>query len=463
MSLKTNFFNNHFSNDFFHFSAVILLSVFPLLFFLGTGMVNLSVIILDIIFISEILIKKRLNFLKNYIFYSLIFLWFTFLINIFFSIDSSNSFSRGFGFIRFIFFVMLILYYFNINNEKYRKIILYTWLVIFSITSLDLIFEYINGKNILGFTSYIHGRLAGFFNDELIIGHFYYAFILIITSFLIVIFSNKKLNIVNKEYDLKNFIYLFLFLFLLISFLIGERSNFSKVFIMVLLFSFLFEKKLFKLKVILFSLFFITIFLIINSNHKWKTRFLDQYIYHYLQNPIKNIFNSVHGGHYLTALEIYDNNKIFGVGFKNYPIELQKRKYMKKRELKAMERYLVNPDKPKLFKIDKGSKASYVKGHIFYYWERGGPSTHAHQVHFEFLAELGLFGYFSLMIFFIFHFYKFIRKKNFNTSLNLSGLLFVFTSLLPLLPSGSFFTSHTATLFWMNFAFMCLNQKELKL
>jgi O-antigen ligase len=463
VSLKTNFFNDHFSNDFFHFSAVILLSILPLLFFLGTGVINLSIIILDIIFISEILMKKRLNFLKNYIFYSLIFLWFTFLINIFFSIDPSNSFSRGFGFIRFIFFVMLILYYFNINNEKYRKLILYSWLVIFSITSLDLIFEYINGKNILGFTSYIHGRLAGFYNDELIIGNFYYAFILIIISFLIVIFSNKRLNIVNKVYDLKNFVYLLIFLFLLISFLIGERSNFSKVFIMVLLFTFLFEKKLFKLKIILFSLFFISIFLIINSNYKWKTRFLDQYVYHYLQNPIKNIFNSVHGGHYLTALEIYDNNKIFGVGFKNYPIELQKRKYMKKRELKAMERYLVNPDKPKLFKIDKGSKALYVKGHVFYYWERGGPSTHAHQVHFEFLAELGLFGYFSLMIFFIYHFYKFIKKKNFNNNLNLSGLLFVFTSLLPLLPSGSFFTSHTAALFWMNFAFMCLNQKELKL
>ena len=463
MYSKTNFFNNHFSNDFFHFLAVILLSILPLLFFIGTGVVNLTIIILDIVFISEILIKKRLNFLKNYIFYSLVFLWFTFLINIFFSIDPSNSLNRGFGFIRFIFFVMLILYYFNINNEKYRKIILYSWLIIFSITSLDLIFEYINGKNILGFTSYIHGRLAGFFNDELIIGHFYYAFILIMVSFMVQIFSNKKLNIINTRYDLKNFIYLFIFLFLIISFLIGERSNFTKVFIMVLLFIFLFEKKLFKLKIILISFCFISIFLIINTNHKWKTRFLNQYIYHYLENPIKNILNSVHGGHYLTALEIYNNNKIFGVGFKNYTVETQKKKYMKKREFVGMERYLNHPNVKTVLTINKDSEAIYIKENSFYYWEKGGPSTHAHQIHFEFLAELGLFGYFSLMIFFIYHFYKFIKKKNFNNNLNLSGLLFVFTSLLPLLPSGSFFTSHSATLFWMNFAFMCLNQKELKL
>ena len=81
---------------------------------------------------------------------------------------------------------MSIIYYLNVNERKiYRNIILYSWLIIFSITSLDLIFESINGKNILGFESYIHGRLAGFFNDELIIGHFYYAFILIIISFII--------------------------------------------------------------------------------------------------------------------------------------------------------------------------------------------------------------------------------------------------------------------------------------
>ena len=87
--------------------------------------------------------------------------------------------------------------------------------------------------------------------------------------------------------------------------------------------------------------------------------------------------------------------------------------------------------------------------------------THPHQIHFEFLAELGLFGYFLFMIFFIYHFYKFIKKQNYYDNLNISGLLFVFTSLLPILPSGSFFTSHAAALFWMNFALMNLSRKKL--
>lgn len=425
MNSKINFFYRYFSNDFFHFSAVVLLSILPLSFFIGTGAVNANIIILDIIFITEILIKKRLNFLKNYVFYSLMLLWLTFLVNLLFSIDPLNSLNRGFGFIRFIFFTMLILYYFNVNNEKYQKIILYSWLIIFLITSLDLIFELFNGKNILGFQSYIHGRLAGFFNDELIIGHFYYAFILIIITFLFKILSNQKFNVTNKQFDLKDSIYIFIFLFLIISFLIGERSNFLKVIIMIVIFTFLFEKKLYKLKIILFTSFFIFIFVIIKTNDQYNKRFVNLFLNQYLNNPIESIFNSEHGKHYATALKIYDNNKFFGVGFKNYSKEIDKKEYRD-----------------------------------FFYYESKDPSTHPHQIHFEFLAELGLFGYFSLMIFFIYHFYKFVKKKNYNNNLNLSGLLFVTTSLLPLLPSGSFFTSHAATLFWMNFALMCLNQRE---
>ncbi len=426
MSSKINFLNNHFSKDFFHFSAVILLSIFPLLLFMGTGVMNLGIIILDIIFISEILVKKRLNFLKNYIFYSLILLWISFLINIFFSIDTSNSFSRGFGFVRFIFFIMSILYYLNIHNEKYKKIILYSWLTIFSITSLDLMFEFINGKNILGFKSYISGRLAGFFNDELIIGHFYYAFILIIISFIIKISSNYKSKIDNKKYDFRNLVYIFIFIFLLISFLIGERSNFMKVLIMVVLFTFFFETRLLKLKLILFSLFFISIFVIIYTNSQYKKRFISLFINQYLENPVEKIFNSEHGGHYLTALKVYNNNKMFGVGIRNYSEEIKKKEYK-----------------------------------YYFYVNSKDPSTHPHQIHFEFLAELGLFGYFSFILFFIYHFYVFIKKKKFRDNLSLSGFLFILTSLLPLLPSGSFFTSHAAALFWMNFAFMNLNQKEI--
>lgn len=415
MSFSIKLFNISFREDYLQICAVVLLSLFPVFFFIGTGILNLGIIILDLIFIVEIISKKRLYFLKNYIFYSLILLWLTLLINVFFSINPVNSFSRGFGFIRFIFFVMLLIYFFNLDKQKFKNFILTCWLIIFLITSVDLLFEFFTGKNLLGFESYIGGRLAGFFNDELIIGHFYYGFILIATFYILQILSKK-----NKQFFLRNYIYFFIFIFLIISFLIGERSNFIKVLIMILFFSFLFEKEHFKLKVLLFSGFFLVVLLFINLNSNFKERFYEQIYKAILDDPTLYFDNLRYTQHYKTAIRIYDNNKIFGIGLKNYRIESGKKVYQ---DLQT--------------------------------------STHPHQVHFEFLSELGILGYLSLIIFFIYHFYNFRKNKFYNDNLNLAGLLFVITSLLPLLPSGSFFTSNGATLFWMNFAMMTLNQKKI--
>lgn len=414
MPFRIKFFNIFFKNDYLQFLAIILLCVLPIFFFIGTGIINLAIIILDLIFILEIISKKRLSFLKNNIFYSLILLWFTLLINIFFSLDPVNSFSRGFGFIRFIFFVMLLIYFLNLNNQKFKNLILTCWSIIFLITSVDLLFEFITGKNLLGFESYIKGRLAGFFNDELIIGHFYYGFILIATFFILQIFSKK-----NKRLDLDNYIYFFIFIFLIVSFLIGERSNFIKVLIMILCFSFLFQKKFIEKKILLFSIFLLVAVIFININSNFKDRFITQIFKPIFNNPTMYFNNLNYFQHYRTAIKIYNNNKIFGVGLKNYRVE--------------------------------------VGNDIYHDLET---STHPHQIHFEFLSELGITGYLSFVIFFTYHFYNYRKNKFHNDNLNLAGLLFIITSLLPILPSGSFFTSNGATLFWMNFAIMSLNQKK---
>jgi len=414
MSVGIKLFSILFKRDYLQSSAIVLLSVLPIFFFVGTGVLNVGIIILDFIFLAEIISKKRLFFLRNYIFYSLILLWLTLLINIAFSIDPFNSFGRGFGFLRFIFFVMALIYFFNLYNQKFKNLILYCWSIIFIIVSIDLLFEFSTGKNLLGFESYINGRLASFFNDELIIGHFYYGFILITIIYFLQIFSKK-----NKQFNLKNYIYFFIFTFLIISFLIGERSNFIKILIMVFLFSFLFEKKFFKLKILLFSVFFLLIVLFVNFNSNFKDRFVTQIFKPILNNPVQYFNNLNYIQHYRTAIKVYENNKIFGVGLKNYRLEV-------------------------------GNKV-YHNLHT---------STHPHQIHFEFLSELGVMGYLFIIIFFIYHFYKFGKNKLHNDNLNLAGLLFVLTSLLPLLPSGSFFTSNGATLFWLNFAMMTLNQKK---
>ena len=81
--------------------------------------------------------------------------------------------------------------------------------------------------------------------------------------------------------------------------------------------------------------------------------------------------------------------------------------------------------------------------------------THPHQIHFEILSETGLFGFLSFTTFILYSFFCSLKSyfKNRN-KYQLSALLFILCSLIPFLPSGSFFSTYTSVLFWLNFAIM---------
>ena len=151
-------------------------------------------------------------------------------------------------------------------------------------------------------------------------------------------------------------------------------------------------------------------------------RYFDQFtkvlskegIHHYLDN-------SIYGAHFKVAEEIFKDNIFFGVGIKNFRVESYNDKY----------------------------------DHIGHIHPDGGANTHPHQVHYEFLSETGLFGYLSFAIFIILSFYFAIKSYLQNKNLyQLSGILYVMISLLPLLPTGSFFSTYSSSLFWLNYAIM---------
>jgi len=393
--------------------AVSVISLLPIIFILGTGLLNFFIILLDVIFLYELFSKKKLKLLNNKFFKSLILFWIILLITLIFSISFIDSISRSFGFIRFILFSFAINYYFF--NNQLKNIILKFWTIFFLIISLDLIFEYFFGFNTLGFKSYIPGRLSGFFNQELKIGHLYSAFILITLTSIYMFF--KDLNILGKKFFKKiiqkNGFYIFLIIFLFIAFIIGERSNFIKTLIITILFVFLIDNKDLQKKLLSIFAGLIIIGIIIFNHDIYKYRFFLMFIKPIINNPVELVTKSNYGSHYKVAYEVYKNNKITGVGLKNYRIEVMKDKYSK------------------------------------------DSSIHPHQVHFEILSETGLIGYISFLSLFIFNlFYSinyFFKKKNY---FQLSGTLFVIVSLIPLLPSGSFFTSFGAALFWMNYGLM---------
>ena len=409
---------DYYKNNILETSSFLIISLLPIIIFLGSGILNLSIIIIDFLFLIEIFRSKKFNFLNNIFFYLLIFLWSSFVINlIFFSIEPSNSILRTVGFIRYIFFVFAIKYILEVKQNYYLNQIFKIWTLVFLIVSLDLIIEYTFGQNIFGYKAELPGRLVGFMKDEMKIGHLYSAFILIALITINNYLNNFK-NIENKKFLKEIIFFSFVAAFFITSFLIGERANFVRVLLILIIFLLFFKKNYKALISILLICGIIFTSLVLN-NDRLKQRFWITFLNPLINNPIKTLFTPPYGDHYKSALEVFDRNKIFGVGIRNYASESSKNVYNK------------------------------------------NASVHPHQVHFEFLAELGLFGYFAFFYFIFqslfFSMRSFFIEKNFY---KFSGVLFIFVSLLPFIPSGSFFTTYGATLFWLNFAILVQNNKS---
>ena len=408
--------------------GIIIISFLPIVILLGSGILNLSIIILDLIFLIEIYRKKKIIYLKNNFFYSLIFIWFLLIFNCFItSIDTLASIPRTIGFFRFILFIFALKYFFELQNNLYQNKIFQFWSFTFIIISLDLIYEYIIGHNILGFKAELPGRLVGFMEDEMKIGHLYSAFILV-TLVSIENFLRKITSLNNSEFLKNSIFYFFVIFFLITSFLIGERANFVRTFIILSIFI-LFYKKNFKTQISIFIISVIFFFYVVSESERFKYRYWTTFLKPIILQPSKGLFQAPYGDHYRVALKILDNHKIFGVGLRNYVKESKKDKY---------------------------SKDISIHPHQVY----ANSSVHPHQVHFEFLSELGLLGYLSFFIFFIYSIFVgiklFLLKNNFY---QLSGMLFIFISLMPFIPSGSFFNTYGAALFWINFSFLLKNYK----
>lgn len=212
MSL-TLLFNNSFTR-----LNIFLISILPIGLLVGSLVSNFILILICIFFIFDLIIKKNWGYLNEINFYFLVLINIYLIFNSFLISENEYSILKSLGFMRFILMAYAISYYF----KKFDKIIIKIWFVFFLVVCVDLVFEFLVGKNILGFESLYPSRLVGFTSTEHKIGGFYFGFIFLALSFLI---------------DKKNYMfYLFSIIFFIIAILIGERSNFIKIFLMYLIF-----------------------------------------------------------------------------------------------------------------------------------------------------------------------------------------------------------------------------------
>ena len=405
-----------------------LFIAFPVFILSGNLLINVFVYLISLLFIFLILFKK-VNFnYKNKIFYLQCFFFLSLVINLIFSDNIGLSTPRVFKSFFIIFFIFAFKYIFDQLPQEKFNLIYKSWSLIFLIMLLDLILEFFTQKNIFGFQSSMPGRLVSFAGSESNIGYFFSGFSLIFLTYI------------YKKYPDKFFLnFLFVILVVILSFLIGERSNFFKTLFIVILYYLIIYKKNFKIKIL--PVILIISFFSISANEikenivKWKvtednsqyygykSRYFNQLKEFFNKDGIKNYLeNTQYGAHYEIAKQITKKNPFFGVGIKNFRVESFKSDYV----------------------LDGDHKLKS--------W---GGNTHPHQIHYEFLSETGLFGYSSFIFFILCSIYLSIKNYlKYKNPYQLCGILFVISTLIPLLPSGSFFSTYSSSIFWINYSIM---------
>jgi len=393
---------------------VFLFASLPVAIIIGNFFINFYLFCIFLLFIFNVFKTNNFLWLKNKHLKILLFFYLYICLNSLFNYSINPSFGHD-GLIRSLFFLKFLILFpaipLLINKKEMLEKIFRFWLFFIIVIIIDIFFEKYNGSNLLGFKSADATRITSFFYDENVVGSFLFSFGFITTTF----FLKNKVN--NKNKIFLNLILILVFFGILIT---GERSAFLKsILLFLLIFYFIEEEKLFLKKIYLFALtifFTIFLFLIFPNVLQKQTEFFKRILI--VENPdsISQRFQNIkYFQHYRTAIEIFKNYKLNGIGNKNFRFECHEKEYFKENSKLTSQRC----------------------------------STHPHQIHFELISEQGLIGY-IIFIFFIFSYFKekfsiILKEKNiFEISKNFYLIIF----LIPILPSGSLFSTFNGLLFW---------------
>ncbi len=385
-----------------------LITILPITLLIGSLIINLTVVLIGILFIFDLIHRKNNFLFKDKNFYFLIIIYLYLILNSLFISSHPEAIYKSLAFIRFFLLAYALNFYFKLFNKSFLKI----WALIFIIVTFDILVEFSFGKNILGNQADYYGRIASFTGDELKIGGYYFGFIFICLAFLK---DNKKLFALS------------FIAFFFITLIIGERSNFLKVCIMYVLFLIFFINISYLKKIVILFLLVVISFFTITNAPFLKGKYQELNILNKFERVgkftnddyyINIVKKNRHLIHYYIATQIFRENILFGKGFKTFRTESYNEKYFNR-------------------------KLDFYIGH---------GATHPHQFHFEILSELGIIGYLLILSNLIFILF---RAKNFKKDfLVKGGILFIIASLFPILPSGSFFTTYGATIFFINYSFL---------
>ena len=442
-------YNRILNNYFF-----ILFSLIPASIIAGSAVSVIIVILIDLSFIFLLIYKREYKFLSNKTVKLILFFCLYLVFNSIISNDFSIGAIRNFGFIRFGILFCAFNYFFYDKNFFNKTLSI--WSITLFLLTIDVYIESIFGRNIIGYGIEYGERIVSFFKDEPIVGGYLSAFFLIIIGY----FYNLNNKISNKY---KNIILIISLFFFFAIFLTGERSNAIKALFSLLIFYYF--NDLFKLRHKALSvLLLVALFgLILNGSGYLRSRYVGQFLspviflFHsneeiakrYPNKTNKDFLNTSYYRLYKSGFTVFKNYPVFGVGNKNFRLEAcgQYKKDVEQKgkgivELSKKE----NKSQKDIYLLDKLLKNLDTKYVC---------NTHPHQLYFEFLAEHGLIG--SCILLFILFRLIFGKIKiiiNSKNYLQIGCLAYLSVMFIPFLPSGSFFSDYSLTLFWINLSIM---------
>ena len=404
---------------FFETIPKFIIILMPALLITGPFLSDLGVSLITLIFLINSKVNNLSKYYVNIYFKIFIIFWLILIISSLFSDNIFSSLRTSFFYIRFG-ILSICFWYLIEKDKKILEYLFYSIIICFLSLIIDGYIQFFLGKNLFGIEINSNNRVSSFFGSELILGSYISRLFPIL--FGLFVFIDQTSEIKNKK----------LLILMTITFVLsegllalsGERvalffMNLSAVFIILMINDY--KKYRFWTYVASLLLIFALLFFFPQT----KNRIINQTINDFTINPTNAndkkkdgkiyIFTKSHNDMYITGLKIFNENKFFGVGPRQYRNNCQE------------------------FSVSNLS----CQGH-------------PHNTYIELLSEAGIFAFLIVFVTFILiiyysvvHFFKniFKRKDYFFNDFEICILSAILISLWPLIPTGSFFNN------WMSIVY----------
>tara|TARA_B100000989_G_scaffold299019_1_gene292021 strand:+ start:391 stop:1692 length:1302 start_codon:yes stop_codon:yes gene_type:complete len=394
----------------------ILLTLIPFVLITGPALPDIFLSLIALYFLIKSVQNKYWHYYRNPIVLGFLIFSIYGIVRSFFSDMPYESLTNegSIFYFRYIFFAMGVWYLLD-HNPYLSKCLMVVSIICLITVSFDGLYQYFVGNNILGYQKHGDYRLTGFFGKEPILGRYIaylsiFAFALIYQNFI----KTKKMMLLSVA---------FLVICEVIVFLTGERAPFFDISLFtILIVIFIPEFRIYRIIGVIFTV--VIIMGILEINPSAKKRMIDYSVMQVNETQLPFLpYSKAHEEHYISALKMFNEYPLFGVGTNTYRFKSIKPQY--------------------------NSSTHDI-------------NSHPHHFYIQALAELGIVGFLFLASFFIYlsliglKQLFFIMSSNKNKQISFEFLLYpmiLFVYWWPLIPSMSLYNNWNNALMMMPLGF----------